>query len=180
MLTQNFLSNYDFIVVGGGSTGAVIANRLSEVSSWNVLLLEAGGDETIATDIPGLVTYVQRTNIDWKYKTVPQNLSCLAFNGNRFVITSRTTFDAPHKYYFIEEFIFIAGALGHAGRFSEDHPSLTTWFTQEEISGTTIGGHLLATRGGLLTKFFPTLSNQKTIEILTSQLIPSIMGRGAI
>ena len=89
-------------MVGGGSAGAVIANRLSEVSSWKVLLLEAGGDETIFTDIPGFVTYVQRTEIDWKYKTVPQNLSCLAFNGNRFVIiASRAPFDAPHKYYLI-------------------------------------------------------------------------------
>jgi len=79
-------------VVGGGSAGAVIANRLSEVSSWKVLLLEAGGDETIITDMPGLVTYVQRTNVDWKYKTVPQNLSCLAFKENRFVIESPAPF----------------------------------------------------------------------------------------
>ncbi|KAL0130223.1 hypothetical protein PUN28_002068 [Cardiocondyla obscurior] len=76
---------YDFIVIGGGSAGAVIASRLSEVPNWTVLLLEAGDDENEISDIPLLAGYTQLTEYDWKYHTLPPSTSayCLAMIGDR-------------------------------------------------------------------------------------------------
>ncbi|KAG8035395.1 hypothetical protein G9C98_006841 [Cotesia typhae] len=76
---------YDFIVVGGGSAGAVIASRLSEVANWTVLLLEAGGDENEVSDVPALAVYTQLSELDWKYQTSVSNTSayCLAMIGDK-------------------------------------------------------------------------------------------------
>ena len=73
---------YDFIVVGAGSAGSVIASRLSENSDWNVLLLEAGGDETFQGQVPGACPTLERTPIDWQYKTIQQSSgACFAFHN---------------------------------------------------------------------------------------------------
>ncbi|XP_055316779.1 glucose dehydrogenase [FAD, quinone] [Sitodiplosis mosellana] len=81
--TEHLLDEYDFIIVGGGSSGAVVANRLTEVENWNVLLLEAGGDETEVSDVPLMAGFLQLSPLDWKYKTEPQGTACLAMNGGR-------------------------------------------------------------------------------------------------
>ncbi|XP_071448090.1 glucose dehydrogenase [FAD, quinone] [Hetaerina americana] len=68
---------YDFIVVGGGSAGAAVAARLSEVPYWRVLLLEAGGDEPTATHVPSMFLNWFGTAIDWNFQTEPQEMACL-------------------------------------------------------------------------------------------------------
>ncbi|CAG4933207.1 unnamed protein product [Colias eurytheme] len=81
---QKYLrEEYDFIVVGGGSAGAVVANRLSEIEGWNVLLLEAGGHETDISDVPLLSLYLHKSKLDWKYRTQPQDSACQAMKDKR-------------------------------------------------------------------------------------------------
>jgi len=75
---------YDFIIIGGGSAGAVVANRLSENPKWKILLLEAGGDESQISDVPALAAYLQLGRMDWKYKTEPQpGKACLGHTNQR-------------------------------------------------------------------------------------------------
>ncbi|KAI5696540.1 hypothetical protein M8J76_002295 [Diaphorina citri] len=84
--TKTLLRAYDFIVIGAGSAGAVVANRLSENPDWKILLIEAGGDENEISDIPSLAGYLQLSELDWKYKTEPpmgDSAYCLAMVGDR-------------------------------------------------------------------------------------------------
>ncbi|XP_058821936.1 glucose dehydrogenase [FAD, quinone]-like [Topomyia yanbarensis] len=74
---------YDFVVVGGGSAGAAVAARLSEVCNWNILLLEAGPDETYLTDLPYLYPALQRSNLDWNYLTEPNPNFCQGMENNQ-------------------------------------------------------------------------------------------------
>lgn len=64
---------YDYIIVGAGSAGCVLANRLSENSSTRVLLLEAGPpDKAREIHIPAAYAKLFKTDLDWNYMTVPQ------------------------------------------------------------------------------------------------------------
>ncbi|XP_028163514.1 glucose dehydrogenase [FAD, quinone]-like [Ostrinia furnacalis] len=58
---------FDFIVVGAGSAGCVLANRLSEDPRVTVLLVEAGGDPPVESNLPALYSYGFRTQNDWNY-----------------------------------------------------------------------------------------------------------------
>ncbi|XP_017484859.1 PREDICTED: glucose dehydrogenase [FAD, quinone]-like [Rhagoletis zephyria] len=74
---------YDFVVVGAGSAGSVIASRLSENPNWRVLVLEAGGDPPQESEVPGLLFSLEHTNATWNYLTEHSDRACWALVGKR-------------------------------------------------------------------------------------------------
>jgi choline dehydrogenase len=64
---------YDYIIVGAGSAGCVLAARLTEDPHSRVLLLEAGGaDKAKEIHIPAAFSKLYKTAVDWNYSTEPE------------------------------------------------------------------------------------------------------------
>ena len=67
------IQSYDYIIIGGGSDGCVLAARLSENSKVNVLLLEAGGNDSHPfINIPAGFAKMTSSRYTWGLKTAPQ------------------------------------------------------------------------------------------------------------
>ncbi|RZC37085.1 glucose dehydrogenase [FAD, quinone]-like, partial [Asbolus verrucosus] len=81
--TVNFENEYDFIVIGAGSGGSVVANRLTENPKWSVLLLEAGQDEIFLTDVPLIAPIQTITSYNWGYKSERLKTACLGLIEQR-------------------------------------------------------------------------------------------------
>ena len=67
------MTSYDYVIVGAGSAGCVLANRLSADGTTKVLLLEAGGkDRSPNIKIPAAFAKQFQTKLDWNYSTDPE------------------------------------------------------------------------------------------------------------
>lgn len=65
---------FDYLIVGGGTAGLVVANRLSEVPGFQVGVIEAGRpvfDDPVITR-PGMFGMAIGSQYDWKFETTPQ------------------------------------------------------------------------------------------------------------
>ncbi|CAG2112306.1 unnamed protein product [Medioppia subpectinata] len=78
-------TEYDYVIVGAGSAGSVMAARLSEDPYVTVLLLEAGGPETTLSDIPMNGVNLQTGPMDWSFRTLPQRRACKGMVGRQGV-----------------------------------------------------------------------------------------------
>jgi choline dehydrogenase-like flavoprotein len=71
---MSLLSTYDFVIIDGGTSGLVVAARLSEDPSHNVLVIEAGLDHSAdpRVHVPALFETLKGTELDWNFKSRPQ------------------------------------------------------------------------------------------------------------
>lgn len=68
-------SDYDFIVVGGGLAGLVVATRLSENPNISVVVIEAGNDHIADPRIRTPASWISvlgSDEFDWSYSSIPQ------------------------------------------------------------------------------------------------------------
>ncbi|KPJ11152.1 Glucose dehydrogenase [acceptor] [Papilio machaon] len=78
------LEEYDYIIVGAGTSGSVLAARLTEGKpKATVLLLEAGKPEMLLSDIPALAPYIKLTHYVWPYTMEHQPGVCLGSEEQR-------------------------------------------------------------------------------------------------
>lgn len=106
---------YDYVIVGAGSAGSVVAARLSEDPSIRVLLLEAGGpDDADEIKIPAAFSTLFKTRWDWNYDTTAQEQldgrraywprmralgGCSSMNAMIYIRGNRRDYDAWRDTY---------------------------------------------------------------------------------
>lgn len=74
------METFDYIIVGGGTAGCVLANRLTEDEKTTVLLIEAGGtDQRREVQAPAAFPKLFKSSVDWAFETEPES----ALQGRR-------------------------------------------------------------------------------------------------
>lgn len=82
IMTQVQDSEFDYVIVGGGTAGLVLAARLTEDPTLQVAVIEAGksrlGDENVESSA-GMGNLLHNPEYDWMYESIPQVRACCYF-----------------------------------------------------------------------------------------------------
>ncbi|MBC7456262.1 MAG: GMC family oxidoreductase N-terminal domain-containing protein [Massilia sp.] len=111
---MELLGQYDYIIVGAGTAGCLLANRLSRNKDTTVLLIEAGGkDDYVWIHIPvGYLHCIGNPRTDWLYKTEPD----AGLNGRSLVYPRGKVLGGSSS---INGMIYMRGQSGDYDRWAE-------------------------------------------------------------
>ena len=92
-----FGQNFDYVIVGGGTAGLVLANRLTEQSSVTVAVIEAGTfpEDVVGnrTQVPGYAGYFSISSagaaLEWGFATTPQIVGLTLHTQGRYVVLTK-------------------------------------------------------------------------------------------
>ncbi|MEU7769392.1 GMC family oxidoreductase N-terminal domain-containing protein [Nocardia sp. NPDC049190] len=123
--------NFDYVIVGAGSAGCVLANRLTEDPSARVLLLEAGPTDSLdAIQVPALFSSLFGSEVDWDYELEKQ----AHYHGSRTFPRGKTLGGSSS----INLMIYIRGhridfdGWGERGNVGWDYDSVLPYFIKAE------------------------------------------------
>ncbi|WP_210422121.1 GMC family oxidoreductase [Microvirga ossetica] len=131
---------YDYVIVGAGSAGCVLAHRLV-TGGASVLLLEAGGpDEDPLIRIPALPAMLQDTPLDWAYRTAPQ----AHLNGRRIFCPRGRVLGGSSTLNYL---VYVRGNKGdfdqwaQLGNFGWSYDDVLPYFRRSERNACHRDGH---------------------------------------
>ncbi|XP_011557744.3 glucose dehydrogenase [FAD, quinone] [Plutella xylostella] len=75
--------HYDYIIVGSGTAGSLIAHRIATETNFTYLVIEAGGSGNAILDIPVFGPLLHRSVFDWQFETTPQEQACYAMKDKK-------------------------------------------------------------------------------------------------